>query len=170
MNVARRARRREWAYAGLCALVGDFYQAAVGGGAEPDRHFWIGIVCIPRDHVPVDVLQGVAEAFVIDANRLKLAGNRLRDNCHVVPEGCLPLKRQAREVLGVLFEQQHAPAAVELLVAEDDEGFGELGDEAWVFAPADFVDPVARVATHPSALASTQCTSVRTPQPVAPLR
>ena len=91
--------------------------------------------------MPVDVGDDVAEALVVEADRLgwgvEGAVHGGRDLAHVLPEAGGSVGGEEAEVLGVVGEPQRAPARVALVHVEQERGFAKVGDEEGVEAFTD---------------------------------
>lgn len=138
-----------------CAPFGGQLAAELGLGPVPDGLGGLGVVGVAGDEVPVDVWDEVAEALVVDAGRAAAAAGMWErapdcagDPRHIGPDPLLARRVEVGQVLGVLLEDEHAPAAASLVLAEQGVGLVQFGDEGGAVAVADRFDGAAEGAVH----------------------
>src|SRR5277367_1911081 len=116
-----------------------------GLGAQPNRstpHF-VRFRILAREQVPVNVRLRIAEAFVVHLPRLDDGGDGLCREAHLVSQLARRVCRHEVELGRVQLGEEHAVAAVDLLIAEDDVAARQLRDEVRESARLDAIDHCA---------------------------
>ncbi len=90
--------------------------------------------------MPVDVVDDVAEVFVVDADgligQIERGVQGAGDIGDVGPEAVLALAGEQGQVLGVVAQPERAPAGVALVLVEKDDRFSEGREEERIVALA----------------------------------
>ena len=124
MELDRAANRRD-----ECGLVGGVEGAAERFGLEaPDGGAGVLVSRVARDDVPVDVVGDVAQALVVDAGAAGNGADGGGDGGDFAEDLLLLADGQVGQMFGMGAELEHAPAALALLVMEDDAAVGQGGD------------------------------------------
>src|SRR5579862_4109258 len=102
--------------------------------AEAQRFFFARET---REHMPMDVRFEIAQAFVVQLERLDHGVDRLGHGANLIEERARLVARKLENLARMMLREQDAIAAIELRIAEHDEGMVQLRDEVGSFSGAD---------------------------------
>lgn len=95
---------------------------------SPHRGLRFGVVGVPRNHMPVDMRDNVAQTLIVDPHRpkdLPLRGCHPRD---IPPKRLLAGDRQLGQMLRMVLQNQNAPPRAPLVFTQDAVGLRQFGN------------------------------------------